>query len=402
MPHRSCACRLRGECVTATPTRFSRCSRPPSGRLSRDSVRLIAVAFLAAVSLLSVNLAIAETSIWGSLKSLFGTRSDATRSKYQIYDSRTVAYTHGSNYSQFHWIDNDEIVFVAMHIVPDTSHPNKEQVSYAIKRWNIQTGIVRLVRDFGRDRPRLCLSQGHVLISTRRQDDTFEVYHGLLGSEKADNPSRGYSYVFCRPVDQVPSLPAWTHEREIRWLERLGDGFVDFGDRRKVFEQTQLRLFRHGAKEHEGIGLPLYRRTVKPRFPHYAFQNAFFVESDWHVQPRPKDIPQPVYWLYADGRVEKIADVPWGPWRTASLAIAPTKVGLVMASSNFQSTTDLGNAGLYLLKDGKVERILNGWIEGLALAVSPDGCKAAFAFAPVVSMKQAILRVIDLCSEIRK
>lgn len=97
-----------------------------------------------------------------------------------------------------------------------------------------------------------------------------------------------------------------------------------------------------------------------------------------------------MYWLYADGRVEKIADLPWGPWRQAGLAVFPTRAGLVLASS--------AAAGLYLLHAGQVDKLLEGRIAGLAVAVSPDGCRIAFSYSPAVTEKKNVLQAMSLCA----
>jgi hypothetical protein len=183
-------------------------------------------------------------------------------------------------------------------------------------------------------------------------------------------------------------------------LHKLGAGFLDFGDTKKGLENTPIRLYRYNAQQGEGLELPLKRRDTGKRFPYYEFKRAFFVVSDYYLHPRPKEIPYPVYWLYEDGRVEKIADIPWGPWRSsASFSPFPTRAGLIMASHNFnvRNANDIADAGLYLFVHGRVERIVKGWVDSLAVAVSPDGCKIAFTYAPVVTRRNNVLQAMDLC-----
>ena len=184
-------------------------------------------------------------------------------------------------------------------------------------------------------------------------------------------------------------------------MEKLDAGFVDYGDRLKWLENTPVAFYRHGAKQHEGIDLAIGRRDAGKRFHYYEFKRAFYFASHYHHHPRPKEIPYPVYWLYADGRVEKLADIPWGPWRAAGLDTAPTRAGLVMASSNFnvRNANDLEHAGLYLLSNGRVEKILRAWVASLAVAVSPDGCSIAFTYAPVMTQKNNVLMAMRLCEQ---
>jgi hypothetical protein len=318
-------------------------------------------------------------------------------SKYTIFDSR--AMTFGSD-PKFFWINDNELLFVSIRTSPDTSAPAQERFTYAVSRWNIQTGAVTEVKDFGENRPDICLNDGFVLYRGTRKDGAPEAYHGKLGQSMRQVDGKQYGFFFCQLRDKTPKLPDWTEGREIRWLEKLDAGFVDFGDTQKWLENTPIRLYRHNAKQAEGIQLPFGRRDVGKRFRYYAFRSAFFVESDYYLHPRPREVPYPVYWLYTDGRIEKILEIPWGPWRSsASFFPFPARAGLVMASSNFnvRDNSDLGHAGLYLLSDGRVEKILSGWIANLEVAVSPNGCKIAFTYAPVVTRKNNVLQAIDLC-----
>lgn len=298
----------------------------------------------------------------------------------------------------FVWIDNNELLFVAATPNPDAKR-SWDQLNYAISRWNTRSGAVTRVRAFGHERPSLCLHDGLFLYGRRLRDGSLEAYHGKLGESEQRVDPRRYASLFCRPRAEVPALPKWTEGREIRWLEKLGAGFVDFGEEQSL-ENTPVRLYRHGMAQEEGIELPFGRRSIGKRFPYYEFQRAFFVASHYPQSPRPRQIPYPVYWLHGDGRIEKIADIPWGPWRQAILSVYPTRAGLVMASGNsaVRDGTDLTHAGLYLLNAGRVETLLNGWIAGLAVAVSPDGCRIAFSHSPAATEKKNVLQAMRLCA----
>ena len=319
----------------------------------------------------------------------------AAGSRHPTVDSRTL--TDGAN-PNFVWIDNEELLFVSATPNPGAKR-SWEQVNYAISRWDTRSGVVTRVRAFGHERPSLCLHEGLFLYGRRLRDGSLEAYHGKLGeSEQRVDPSR-YVPLFCRPRGEAPALPKWTEGREIRMLEKLGAGFVDFGDEQKSSENTPVRLYRHGMAREEGIELPFGRRGIAKRFPYHEFQRAFFVASDYPQSPPQQRVPYPVYWLYADGRVEKIADLPWGPWRQGRLSVVPTRAGLVVASGNFYvyEPTDLRHAGLYLLAQGRMQKLLEGWIAGLVLAVSPDGCTIAFSYSPVVTERKNVLRAMRLC-----
>jgi hypothetical protein len=254
-----------------------------------------------------------------------------------------------------------------------------------------------VIKDFGEDRPSVCFNEGYTLIQVRRKDGSFEAYQGKLASISSDDPRRRYNRFLCRPLDALRERPAWTEGREIRMLEKVNAGFIDFGDEKKSRENTPIVLYKPGAGRDQGTMLPFGRRDVVPRFPFYSFEGSFFVESDYYQRPRPKDAPYAVYWLHPTGHVDKIADIPWGPWRGALTWTEPTRVGVVLVSHafNVRDSSDLKDAGIYLIAAGKVVRLLKAWVR--ATGVSPDGCKVAFDYSDVVTDKHNVLKAIELC-----
>ena len=131
--------------------------------------RLLALVLLVAFSLACANTRAAESTVWESLRSLFAS-SGTNNSKYRIYDSRTVAHTVGVGASQFFWINNEELLFIPMQITPDASSINKERTTWSLARWNIKSGEIKRLREFGTGNPRLCLSEGYVSIHVQHRD----------------------------------------------------------------------------------------------------------------------------------------------------------------------------------------------------------------------------------------
>lgn len=341
----------------------------------------------------------ASNGWWDDIKKRFWPSYDS-KSKYRIYDSGRVVLHHGRGASGFYWLNNQELLFIGVQIARDPSEEFGERTTYSLEKWNIRTGAINKQRDFDRARPYLCVFADYVYIGLSHRDGTREVYHGPVGAEKLDSPERSFNRHLCRPADTLPALPNWTKGRDVYWLQTLDGGFIDFGEPKHALQFDALKLYRHGADQKRGIELPLYRNRVMPHFTFYPFKDAYFVESDWSHHPRPIDAPYPVWWLHQDGRVEKITDIPWGPWRSrASFSVVPTRAGLVLTSSNARSKKDLGDAGLYLLADGTVEHLVPGWIAGHGLMVSPDGCKVAFTRAAEITRKENFLHVIELCAQ---
>jgi hypothetical protein len=315
--------------------------------------------------------------------------------KFPIIESGFRARAFGASDPQLFWINNEEVLFLAVRVFSDT--PGKERLNYTVSRWNTSSGEILKVRDFGENPPRICYYEGQVLYLLRRKDGVLVAYHGKLGEPAHAVESSQYGRTLCRRLDEIPKTPDWMKDREARRLERINDGFIDFGERQKWLENTPVRLYRYGENQEGGKQLPFGRREINWRFPYYEFKNAYFVESDYWVHPRPREIPYPVFWLYLDGRTEKIADIPWGPWRSsASFFVFPVRPGIVMYSHNARNEFDIAHAGLYLLRDGTVERIVKGWVVGTVVA--PDGCKVTFTYAPNMTSKSSALKVMNLCA----
>jgi len=357
-------------------------------RTNHRGVEIGLVTIAIVVSLLAADCSRAQTSITRELK-------------FPTFDSSTIAHTLGANDPQFFWINNDELLFLAIRSSSDSIAPNKERVLYAVSRWDTRTAKVSIVQDFSENLPRICFYDGYVLYQFRRKDNSIEAYHGKLGEPARSVDGKDYGQKFCRRIDETLKTPQWMEGREVRPLEQLNAGFVDFGDKQKWLENSPVRLYRFEEVQAGGILLPFGRREIEPRFPYFRFKDAFFVESTYPRVPRPKEIPYPVFWLYRDGRTEKIAEIPWGPWRErASLWIAPTSAGIVIGTHNFRTETDLGHAGLYLQTPEGVGKVLTGWINGTV--VSPDGCRIAYTYARVVTRKNNVLRAMNLCEGSRK
>jgi hypothetical protein len=320
----------------------------------------------------------------------------ASSNEYSLIDSGIRVDALGTPYRQAYWVSNDSVLFVGVDYSNTITSTGLKEVTYSLMVWNFKTREIKTIRTFEKYRPGLCFDEGVVLYYSKKDDGTFEAYQGRLGSEQPVDLSNKFNYLFCRPLAEAPGAPAWTKDHQIRWLEKLGAGFLDFGPTKGTFNNTRIRLYKPGAKNSEGLELPFGRRDVAPRFPYFRFANAFFVESSYYLHPRPKSIPYPLYWLYEDGRIEKIAEIPWGPWRSrASFFVSPARPGVLMVSNNARSPSQIDHAGVYLLRDGHVKKLVTGWV--LGIKVSPDGCSAALSYWPQMTLKYSSLKVLRLC-----
>lgn len=361
----------------------------------RIHLKVVALGLLVAVQLLP-NLAHANSTLAQPVRALLA--STEMRRKLTVFDSRSLVVANEFA-RKLYWINDEEVLFLGYEVAPGASPGNdRELIDYRVSIWNVRTNTIRVLQDFGRDYPSTCFSDGHVLLRARTKDGVLRTYYGDTGAVELAAPDQKFHDLFCRPLDKVHPLPTWTQGRDIRWLQRIDAGFVDFGEISKSMKNAPLRLYKHGAKEEDGILLPLGSREVWKSFPYFAFKGAFFVESTYRLLPRPKGVPYPLYWLYQDGRLEQIVDLPWGPWRdNASSWPVPTKAGVAVVSlnANVRNARDLAHAGLYLVAHERVTKLLTTWIQ--ATALSPNGCLLAFDSADHITEKVNVLKAIDLC-----
>jgi hypothetical protein len=373
---------------------FSRARHP---LVPRIHLKVVALGLLVAVQLLP-NLVRADSTLAQPARALLA--STEMKRKLTVFDSRSLVAANDFA-RKLYWISDVEVLFLGYEVAPGASPGNdRELIDYRVSIWNVRTNTIRILQDFGSDYPSTCFSDGHVLLRARSTDGVLRTYYGDTSAVKLAAPDQEFHDLFCRPLDKVHPLPTWTQGRDIRWLQKIDAGFVDFGEISKSMKNAPLRLYKHGAREKDGILLPLGSREVWKSFPYFAFKGAFFVESTYRRLPRPKGVPYPLYWLYQDGRLEQILDLPWGPWRSnASSWPMPTKAGIMIAShnANVRNAKDLAHAGLYLVGDGKVTRLLTAWIQ--ATAVSPNGCRVAFDFANEMTEMRNTLKAIDVCAE---
>lgn len=105
------------------------------------------------------------------------------------------------------------------------------------------------------------------------------------------------------------------------------------------------------------------------------------------------------YWLvWPDGKTKRDC-IPHGEWVGGSISLVMTKKGAFFSSSN----PDLKRAGGYLISDGKVSRLMRGFL--MFPDVSPNGCRVAFSYTEItkgLTWRAAPgpryrARAIDLC-----
>jgi hypothetical protein len=113
----------------------------------------------------------------------------------------------------------------------------------------------------------------------------------------------------------------------------------------------------------------------------------------------PKGVPHPIYFVTRGGYVRTV-EVPYEKLIEGEfVAAVPTRIGTLVVSHRV-SRDNVAAAGIYKIKDNKLERVLRGYVP--AIAESPDGCRLAVVLSDIRRNPFPYeLAAIDLCTRIQ-
>jgi len=211
------------------------------------------------------------------------------------------------------------------------------------------------------------------------------------------------------PVRCVPEPHAAMSGRA--WLRDSIDGvYLDLGpwpngkeDARKLGEPFHLVEVATGRR----IKLPITAAQSNHACAVYDAANYQFVLWDCSENPirtLPKTGCTKIWKIDpATANIDRIC-LPAGPWSGRKISLIAARPGIFLIHYYKNDATEIGDtgtAGLYRLKDGRVDRVLPGQL--IQHHLSPNGCKLAFyhAWSPYdVHPSHEVsprVRAIDLC-----
>jgi hypothetical protein len=148
-----------------------------------------------------------------------------------------------------------------------------------------------------------------------------------------------------------------------------------------------------GSEPVKLVGLP--KRDID-RVPRYSrlLDRYVFAELRRRVA---KDDVQRFWTLDRRGNVEMIT-MPAGPWMSGTTDALPARSGWVLVSKAIGLRGGYGAAGLYVVRNGKVKRVISGYPH--ALAVTPSGCGVAVAIDVSGREEESrpMIMAVDLCA----
>lgn len=326
------------------------------------------------------------------------------------------------------WIDENTLFIAGKHRQPSAEIPQAEapvqawaqQVSPTgnqIYRWRIG-GELRLYAEgtgFCYDR----ITNFIYIWGVKKPSDPRSYVLSGMPSQEVEEvsapPKRASTFdpFTCKRYD----APPWLRLRYEHGALRSADGPATRSIGR-VAAPIPKPVFFHPADGRPPIEMPFLNHEAGP--PIYsAFEEAYF---RWDHRPHPfTRLPSPegemrnydedwartncrrAWWLWPDGRTREICL----PYIYGADRFYPIRAGIVATANIQNSETDPGHAGVYLIADGRVERVLSGYIgsEGapnINFEASPDGCRIAVGFAPdrasgLGYRGKPRVRVLDFC-----
>ncbi len=298
------------------------------------------------------------------------------------------------------WLDDNRIVF--------TGYQRQPRIPTSIYLWEIPDRITLLFES-----ARGYCFDGETLYATRKTPKGHERFlvreSGLarvrpVYTTPASGPIYWDRYMCMRRT--IPSLLVG------RTWSRLkpGDGYLDFGPVNGFDEPIRVRLLSEDGRSRRDINWVLAQPMLPAVMP-VRHRDAYLV-YDANLRPAERkmwrDQGRKAIWLVsASGRVEELS-VTVGPWLTngGSILFALVRPGALVISQGFDPDGTPGAAGAYLVRpDGRSQRLASGLVD--SPAVSPDGCRVAYAFqshmGPGPSKRGETptrsLTITDLCSK---
>ena len=338
-----------------------------------------------------------------------------TKSPYPVTSSGLLfgGGNLGTN-TPIYWLDNDRVLFPGYGLLHHKRADGKDEISSTppgIYIWDTKSGEYKRHADLERPMWFLCFNQGFIAYSTpdSPQDSDGDPYaykrkvitSGMLGHEKEQ--ARTNPWVYPEQCDSWPRLDKdLLHPLARVYYLRPEDGRILVGEPSMYGPQDeQVKLYRPGQAD--PIALPILAKemysSAKLTFSKYAGKYVL-IPNTWRgrdmtspVETWPSDVPEPIYLISPDGKVETF-NIP--PRYGSSMGAFPTRQGLFRISNDAPSGNSK-QAGGWLLRDGKMIKLFDHLVNGAG--VSPDGCKIAYASDSHTFESLVMVQMINVCQK---
>lgn len=315
------------------------------------------------------------------------------------YEIKNLSSGHAGGESVF-WLDNERVLFVGTEpgLREIRKSDGKEVARIGLYTWDTRSDKVTRHSDLS---GKVCFSQGYIRYIVVREEQVV-LNEGPFRRERQTirklgaNEDAGRAFVnpfTCKEVSKAERLS----DPRPGILLKDGHGVLDTQGGHAQFAKKPVLFYPLDKKE--SITLPISNHdTVVVRYSEYL--GAYVFKEGRSIFKGP----QKVWYLYPDGRFKEVV-VPDGPWMQGSTNYMPTKKGLFMVSHSSKGWSGKGlsphNRGGFLVEDGDVEKLVNGYITGFA--VSPNGCIVAMSIQSASGNDKnyvpGIMKTINLCAK---
>lgn len=306
---------------------------------------------------------------------------------YEVRDTAVPAR------NEVYWIDNSHVLFPGFERSAGSA---SQPLRSALLVWDTDARRLRRYAEIP-DGDYVCYSRGYISYAVRRDGKRY-VREGRLGKEKEREwraaTSELRNELTCRDMTRADLEKVYPGFLFIPLGD--GDGYYGWKKTDSIVEANRSPLYYlPPGKGKKPVALPI-PVGEKDRISYSEYLRAYAIEYTPGV--RDEHTTGKLRILHRNGTVDE-QTIPAGPWLRGSVGYTPAKNGIVLSSPalGLRSESDVGDAGVYLVQGGKVERMVVGF-PSRYVAVSPDGCRAA-AVVRVQKPKdvKATLRIIDMC-----
>lgn len=291
-----------------------------------------------------------------------------------------------------YWIDNERVLFVGgkpgvFDQLPDGRKPIKRFLMH----WDTKSGEIKTLAELS-EYNSLCYDRGYVRYGFGTGGKS-TVRAGPLGQEvdvtaEVFRPGREHiriNPITCREYDERAVHTKYGHGFQPLREEHGFWGWRDDALQKKL--SVYIRTTNDPQQEFlvPAWGHPRWFENARG----YVFRRSESIFSSTRTTGK-------MWLMKPDGETQEF-DIPAGPWFAGSTDYGLTKRGIFMWSAAVGSY-DNGNAGGYLVRDGKPERFITGYV--FAFDVSPDGCKIALSIRlHGVSREDAEMVMANICGK---
>jgi len=292
-----------------------------------------------------------------------------------------------------YWVDDHTLLALGFFANRKNGKLNDEDKTLRLMAWNTLSNEV--VAESGiRNVSGLCVAPGFVRYQFERDGDYFVRFgaYGRTREKPLDIQALKDGIVAVSPVSCREYNPKLLRLRYGQWsLPLLAPG--EYLDRADLYNASLMRYFpKDGSEPVKLVGLP--KRDID-RVPRYSRLLDRYVFAELRRRVAKDDVQR--FWILdRRGNVEMFT-MPAGPWMTGTTDAFPARSAWALVSKAIGLRGGYSAAGLYVVRKGKVSRVISGYPH--AIAVTPSGCGVAVAIDVSGREEESrpMIMTVDLC-----